>query len=309
MIAPSARSRIYLSVWRNLVNQQRFVLSLRGKVPPGFMITLTVKTMKLLFRNRKRKSDRGRLSAGSENGSDFPDMCQQHREVFAAVRDATMTSAQRVAALCEAVDYVCRSGIEGDMVECGVWKGGSMMAVAKTLIQNCTTDRRLWLFDTFSGMSPPSEFDCDFRGVAAQTLLDQADRLDPGSVWCCSEMDEVRSRLLSTGYPCNQIRFVVGDVAQTLLEPVNQPARISLLRLDTDWYHSTRVELEQLFPLLSPGGVLIIDDYGHWKGCRKAVDEYFAAHQIRMFLHRIDYTGRMGIKQEPQAVEKNCDAA
>lgn len=100
-----------------------------------------------------------------------------------------------------------------------------------------------------------------------------------------------------------------GDVEQTLLDESNHPARISLLRLDTDWYHSTRVELEQLYPLLSPGGVLIIDDYGHWEGCRKAVDEYFAANRIRMFLQRIDYTGRLGIKQESAGVGKNCDAA
>ncbi len=265
--------------------------------------------MKLLFRNRKRKTGRGKSPVYTENGGEFPDMCPQHRETFDAVRDATMTSAQRVAALCEAVDYVCRSGVEGDIVECGVWKGGSMMAVAKTLIQNSTTDRRLWLFDTFYGMSPPSDLDCDYHGVAARTLLDQADPLDPDSVWCCSGIDEVRNLLQSTGYPPSRMQFVPGDVEHTLLEPANLPVRISLLRLDTDWYHSTRVELERLFPLLSPGGVLIIDDYGHWEGCRKAVDEYFAVNSIRMFLQRIDYTGRMGIKQELQVAGKKSDAA
>ena len=71
------------------------------------------------------------------------------------------------------------------------------------------------------------------------------------------------------------------------------PERIALLRIDTDWYESTRHELVHLYPRLSPGGVLIIDDYGHWQGARKAVDEYF---QAGLFLNHIDYTGRLAIK-------------
>lgn len=148
-------------------------------------------SMKLLFQNRKRKTGRGRSPAGAENGNEIPAMCQRHKEIFDSVCHATMTSAQRVVALCEAVEYVCRTEIVGDIVECGVWKGGSMMAVAKTLIQNSFTDRRLWLFDTFNGMSPPSDHDVDFQGIAAQKLLDQADASDPGSVWCCYGFDDV----------------------------------------------------------------------------------------------------------------------
>lgn len=107
-------------------------------------------------------------------------------------------------------------------------------------------------------------------------------------------LEEVRSNLLGTGYPAERVTFVKGRVEDTL--PRVLPGPIALLRLDTAYYESTKRELEQLYPLLVLGGVLIIDDYGHWKGARRAVDEYFAASGLRPFLHRIDYTGRLVLK-------------
>jgi hypothetical protein len=86
----------------------------------------------------------------------------------------------------------------------------------------------------------------------------------------------------------------VGKVEDTI--PADIPEKIALLRLDTDWYESTKHELIHLFPRLQKGGVLIIDDYGFWKGARKAVDEYFAENNIQILLNRIDDTGRMAIK-------------
>jgi O-methyltransferase len=88
--------------------------------------------------------------------------------------------------------------------------------------------------------------------------------------------------------------LVPGRVEETLA--FDLPDQIALLRLDTDWYESTKVSLEQLYPRLVPGGVLIIDDYGHWQGCRKAVDDYFYKTDQKILLQRIDYTGRIGIK-------------
>jgi hypothetical protein len=149
------------------------------------------------------------------------------------------------------------------------------------------------MYDTFDGMSTPTEMDVDFQGQTAQQLLEQQDRSDETSVWCCSPLDQVKMTMSNTGYPLEQIKCIEGKVEQTLL--VDVPEQIALLRLDTDWYESTRCELEYLFPRLVPGGVLIIDDYGHWKGCRRAVDEYFEQNQIAMLLNRIDYTGRIGI--------------
>jgi len=99
---------------------------------------------------------------------------------------------------------------------------------------------------------------------------------------------------LSIGYPEQQIHFVEGLVEETL--PAEAPEEIALLRLDTDWYSSTKHELEQLYPRLAPGGVLILDDYGHWQGARRAVDEYFAENQITLLLNRVDSTARIGVK-------------
>jgi hypothetical protein len=224
----------------------------------------------------------------------FPDASAVHLATIDAVSNLTMTSPDRILALCQAVEHVVRNNISGALVECGVWRGGSMVAAAKTLLQNGVSDRELWLFDTFDGMSSPSELDVDFRGRPAIELMETADRRDPRSVWCGgASLEQVRRAVDQTGYPANRVQYRVGPVERTLFGEL--PDAIAVLRLDTDWYESTMVELRQLFPRLSPGGVLIIDDYGHWNGCRRAVDEYFQEHGIGMFLNRIDYTGRLGI--------------
>ena len=89
-------------------------------------------------------------------------------------------------------------------------------------------------------------------------------------------------------------QLIKGIVEKTLLEPKNLPEKISILRLDTDFYESTKIELEILYPKLVSGGFLIIDDYGHFKGCRKAVDEYF--RDDLPYLHYVDYSCRLIIK-------------
>jgi hypothetical protein len=107
-------------------------------------------------------------------------------------------------------------------------------------------------------------------------------------------LDAVRRTVLGSGYPAERVHFVEGRVEDTL--PAHAPEQLALLRLDTDWYESTRAEMEHLYPRLVPGGVLIIDDYGHWEGARRAVDEHFAAHGPAPLLHRIDYTARIAVK-------------
>jgi len=224
-----------------------------------------------------------------------PDIDEDARAVLEAVAPFTMTGPERLVALRDAVRYVCRHGIEGDIVECGVWRGGSMMAAALTLLESGAR-RRLHLFDTFAGMPPPAAADRDLAGVPAATLL-AAERRESGSTWAYSPLADVRANLLSTGYPPELIRFVAGRVEETL--PAAAPERIAVLRLDTDWYESTRHELEQLYPRLAVGGVLIIDDYGHWEGARRAVDEFLATSKARLLLSRIDYTARMAVKLDP----------
>ncbi len=209
-----------------------------------------------------------------------------------AARPFTMTSDERLAALVKAVRHIVRAGIPGAVVECGVWKGGSMVAAARTLAHLGDQSRELYLFDTFEGMPAPTDADKTVDGRSAADQL-QADRPD-GVVRAVAHLDVVQNAMASTGYAASRIHYVQGKVEDTI--PRAAPERIALLRLDTDWYESTRHELEHLYPRLVAGGVLIIDDFGHWQGARRAVEEYFAAHPHPPLLNVIDYTGRIGVK-------------
>lgn len=235
---------------------------------------------------RKRKNTIG----------DVPmDMEADKAAIIKAVAPYTMTSAERVYSLIGAVDYVLERGIKGDIVECGVWRGGSMLSVAMRLKEHKTTDRTLWLYDTYEGMSAPDENDFSKRSGGAQAKFEETQTGDDSSDWCCASLEDVQANIKLAKYPAKNIKFVKGKVEDTI--PKDIPEKIALLRLDTDWYASTKHEMEHLFPRLVKGGVLIIDDYGHWEGCRKAVDEYFEAHpKNKPLLVRVDYTGRIGIK-------------
>ncbi len=205
-----------------------------------------------------------------------------------------MTSPERVAVLVEATRHLVSCGIKGDFVECGVWKGGSAMAAAMALLSCGDTRRDFWLYDTYEGMSKPTDADVSYDGEVAEQQLQQQDIHNPRSVWCYSPLEEVRNNLASIQYPTQQIHFIKGKVEDTL--PEQMPERIALLRLDTDWYESTKHELVHLYPRLISGGVLIVDDYGYWQGSRRAVDEYFEHHAPRPLLVRIDATARIAIK-------------
>jgi len=222
------------------------------------------------------------------------DFTQEEIDEVRAVRRFTRTGPERIQALLTATKYVVRSGISGDMVECGVWMGGSMMVVARALRRMNEVSRNLHLFDTFAGMSSATAKDRDFRGKEATRLMAQA-RRSSDDIWALAPLETVKKNMESTGYPSERIHYKVGRVEDTL--PGEAPEQIALLRLDTDWYESTRHEMEHLFPRLTPGGVLIVDDYGHWEGAKRAVDEYIESHGLKILLNRIDYTGRMAIKQ------------
>jgi hypothetical protein len=219
------------------------------------------------------------------------DLSEDELKIVSTVRPFTATSPERLAALLHAISYLTTNKIEGDIVECGVWRGGSMMATALTLLSRGDTNRSLYLYDTFEGMPPPTVVDKTPDGASAESQL--ASEPKGTGIWCYASLDEVRTNIISTGYPKDRIHLIKGKVEETI--PQTLPARVALLRLDTDWYESTRHELTHLFPLLDPRGVLIIDDYGHWEGARKAVDEYFALHRPGIYLHRIDYTGRIAV--------------
>lgn len=223
-----------------------------------------------------------------------PDFDPAFTDIYKLTRAFTMTQRERMYALYESVRYISDAKIPGDLVECGVWKGGSAMIMALTLAQSGDLTRALYLYDTYEGMSTPTKMDVDVLGNVAEETMKHYDRGNGRSGWCYSGLDEVRSNLKRTGYPTDLMTFVKGKVEDTI--PGTIPDRIALLRLDTDFYESTYHELCHLYPRLSSGGVLILDDYGHWKGCREAVDRYFAERGQTVLMHRIDYQARMTIK-------------
>ena len=230
-----------------------------------------------------------------------PDMDPDFVAAYAAAVDATMTSSERMYALWQATRHVIATGVPGALVECGVWRGGSAMVMAHTLVTAGVSDRDLWLYDTFEGMPAPDETDADFMGVQAADHLAAAGGNRDDVVVAYASLDEVQANVQKIGYPADLVRYVEGQVERTI--PAQAPSEIALLRLDTDWESSTRHELEHLWPRLAVGGVLIIDDYGHWSGARLAVDGYFAGRSDAPLLARVDYTGRMGVRDRQSGEE------
>ncbi len=245
---------------------------------------------------------RGRLRrvetapAAAEQGPLLPEgIDAETAATVRAVAPYTLTGPERVAALVEAVRYVVRADVPGALVECGVWRGGSALAVLRTLVELRATDRDVWLYDTFTEMPSPTERDVDLFGVPAadyhRPLATDPSALDPAYSYL--PLPQVRELLLSTGHPEERVHLVQGLVEDTL--PGQAPQQLALLRLDTDYYTSTRHELAHLAPRLSPRGVLLVDDYGHWRGSRDAVDEWMATLAHPLLLQRIDYTARLAV--------------
>jgi len=209
--------------------------------------------------------------------------------------ELTMVSSQRLWNTFLACRYVVEQQILGDFVECGVWRGGNAILAAQ-VFRSSQARRGIWLFDTFAGMTEPTA--ADFKIRTGKKALPQFLKSRRGAIsqWCFASLDDVKAQFAVRGLLSPEIRFVEGDVMSTLSDPSNLPEQIAVLRLDTDWYESTKQELEMLYPRLSSGGVLIIDDYGSWSGCRLAVDEYFSTLEQRPFMQIIDLAGRCAIK-------------
>jgi hypothetical protein len=223
------------------------------------------------------------------------DMDAQAQKILEQAGPYTMTSKESILALRDSVNYIVSNQVPGDIVECGVWRGGSMMACALTLL-GAGERRTLWLYDTFEGMTPPGDADVFLPTGEHAGILLNADNKRTSYAWACCPLEEVKANLESTGYPKELIRYVKGPVEKTI--PRFAPKRIALLRLDTDWYQSSYHELVHLYPRLSPRGVLIIDDYGAWAGSQKATDQYFAENGLHPLLHRVDARIRMVIKEK-----------
>jgi hypothetical protein len=200
-------------------------------------------------------------------------------EIINAVKPYTMVSTERLTQLLNAVEHIVNNNIDGDFIEIGVWKGGCIMAICLKLIQLNKTNKKIFLYDTFQGMSEAEDIDVDLCGETAKNWLKTND--------CIASIDEVKINVENTGYPKDLIFYKIGNILETNILEI--PKNISLLRLDTDWYNTTKFELENFEPNVCKKGIIIIDDYGHWKGSKKATDEYIDKKQIN--LNIIDYTG------------------
>ena len=226
--------------------------------------------------------------------STFDDLDFEFGKLYDRCINFTMTGVERLYALYASINYIVAAGIPGAIVECGVWRGGSSMMSALRLKELDETSRRLYLYDTYAGMSEPTEIDVNVEGKSALPEWGFQAETDK-NLWDYAPFEEVQHNMRSTEYPEECIQFIKGKVEDTIPGD-NLPESIGLLRLDTDWYESTYHELVHLYPRLAPGGVVIIDDYGHWQGARKAVDQYLEENHLALYLHRIDYTGRLAIK-------------
>jgi hypothetical protein len=244
----------------------------------------------------QRKAARKPKKPGKKPAKPKPlpaDYDDEAKKIIRAVRPRTMTGPDKVFALIQAVRYVTRHRIPGAVVECGVWRGGSMQAIGRTLLALGDTSRELYLFDTFEGMPPPSERDTrtsDER-TAAELLAEEA--RESSLVWAVASLEDVQEGMAEVGYPPERVHYVKGRVEATI--PEQAPGEISILRLDTDWYESTKHELEHLYPRLVSGGVVLFDDYGYWDGAREAVDEFLDTTGERLLLHRMA-SGRLAVK-------------
>jgi O-methyltransferase len=239
----------------------------------------------LASQERRVQELEGRLERG------YADVDADVLEICELVKPYTMTGRDKTVALVHAARHIARTGLAGDFVECGVWRGGSVHAIARTLAKEGVVDRDLYLFDTFAGMTPPTDEDVRTDGRPAKELLAEQDRTR--WVWAVASREDVEQGLRTLPYPYERFHLVEGPVEETV--PQHAPERIALLRLDTDWYASTRHELEQLYDRLVPGGVLVIDDYGSWQGARQATDEFLARLDRPPLMQRAG-RARVGVK-------------
>jgi len=197
----------------------------------------------------------------------------------------TMTTPARCRHLWNACTEVLDSNIPGSFAECGVWKGGSS-AIMALAIKNARQQRHLHLFDSFEGLPEPTDKDgksaITYSGGRNQGKLKTVNQ-------CVAGVDEVR-HLMFNQLKANHslVHFHVGWFQSVIPVTANELGPIALLRLDGDWYDSTKICLEYLYPLLSHRGIVILDDYLCWEGCRKATDEYRSLNQINCPIRQID---------------------
>lgn len=224
------------------------------------------------------------------------DMDKEFWEIHKKIEEFTMTSVEDLYAAYKAIEYICRNNISGDIVECGVWRGGTCMLFALTLIKFGDTKRKIYLYDTFTGITTPSEVD-KFRidGSHVKESLNKSTKsTKEANVWGYAPMEDVSNNMKTTGYPEDFVKFIQGPVGDTI--PNEFHKEIAILRQDTDLYDTNKLGLAYLYPILVNGGVLFAGDYGIFEGVRKATDEFFADQAYAPLLNRVSAGCRLAIK-------------
>lgn len=225
------------------------------------------------------------------------DLTDFERETYFEVSTKCAQTPASVISTIRFVEHIVANDIPGDFAECGVWLGASPYVIAKTLRRLGQTDRRIFMYDTYAGMPSGAEIDVPYSpGGNYESLKKTAERTYAGSEHMKGPLEIVKANVERSGYPRDKLVYVKGLVEDTI--PATCPERIALLRLDTDHYGSTKHELVHLYPPLSTGGLLIIDDYGFFLGSKQATDEYFREHKIPACLFRIDEHVRACVKHQ-----------
>lgn len=226
---------------------------------------------------------------------------QEAKQAISMVKQNTMLSDLKLATLYEQVIYCEKNNIEGDYVECGVWKGGAVGIIATANLKYGQQRRHIHLFDSFDDICEPiTEIDGkqamkDIESLYGRKVDNYKGELKPlsgiydsrgghGTIETCKELIVEKIR-----YPKEYLYFHEGWFQETL--PIVAPVlkKIALLRLDADWYTSTKICLEYLFDKVVIGGIIIIDDYGRYDGCKKAVDEFLVTKHQTVLLNYADY--------------------
>jgi len=191
----------------------------------------------------------------------------------------TMVGLKRLDNLQQCIEDVIRRGIPGDLIETGVWRGGASIFMRAILKAHDVTDRCVWVADSFQGLPPPNpqQYPADKED---RHHLDDTLRID---------VEDVRSNFEKYGLLDDHVRFLKGLFSETL--PKASIKHLAVIRLDADMYESTMDAMVALYPKLSPGGYLIVDDYGYLPACRQAISDYREANQIGDKIHTIDWTG------------------
>ena len=229
------------------------------------------------------------------NNQKIVELNNNDKKLINLAQTYSMTPQIRIFNLLQSLRYLKNKKIDGDYVECGVWKGGNIILFKKFIEdEDENSKKKIYAFDTYEGMTEPDKNDYDISSNIPADILLKGDKAKRTNIWGICNLENVKKNIQSCVNSTENIKFIKGPVETTLNDTSNLPDKISLLRLDTDWYNSTKKELDVLYDKVMPGGIIIIDDYGHWGGSKKAVDDFFLNKYV--WMHYVDYACRLIIK-------------